>query len=76
MDGEETGFLDKQGKPIHYGDILQIGLGISDRKRKRVIRSGKHARLVNADSSPNTQGGYIMTREHSTLAVILDHNHS
>jgi hypothetical protein len=75
MDGEETGFKDKQGKPIHYGDILQLGLGISDRVQKRVIRFGKHVQLVNADETTTKYGGYNLTNEHCKLAVILDHHH-
>ena len=75
MDGEETGFKDKQGKLIHYGDILQLGLGKSDRVTKRVIRFGKHAQLVNADDTDHKYGGYKLTKEHCELAVILDHSH-
>lgn len=75
MDGEDTGFKDKQGKPIHYGDILQLGLGISDRVRKRVIRFGKHTQLINADDTDYKYGGYNLTETHCKLAVILDHQH-
>jgi hypothetical protein len=75
MEGEETGFKDKQGRPIHYGDILQLGLGISDRITKRVIRFGKHAQLVNANETDNKYGGYSLTNEHCKLAVILEHHH-
>ncbi len=75
MDGEDTGYIDKQGKPIHYGDILQLGLGISDRKRKRVIRFGKHAQLVNAEDVDVKYGGYNLSEGHCVHAVIIDHLH-
>jgi hypothetical protein len=75
MDGEDTGFKDKQGKPIHYGDILQLGLGIGDRTRKRVIRFGKHTQLVNAEDVDVKYGGYILSKEHCEHAVIVDHLH-
>jgi hypothetical protein len=75
MAGQDTGFKDKQGKPIHYGDILQLGLGISDRVRKRVIRFGKHVQLINADDVGNKYGGYNLSKEHCARAVIIDHQH-
>lgn len=76
MDGKDTGFIDKQGKSIHYGDILQVGLGISDRQRKRVIRFGKHVQLVNADDVNVNYGGYNLSKEHCQRAVIIDHLHA
>lgn len=75
MDTENTGFTDKQGKPIRVGDTLQIGLGISDRTLKRVIRFGKYFHLVNADETDNKYGGYRLTEQIASLAVIIDRAH-
>lgn len=78
MDGQDTGFKDKQGKPIHYGDILQIGLGISDRTKHRVVRFGKHVQLFDlTESEAQTKyGGRNLTNESCQLAVIIDHHHA
>lgn len=75
MDGEETGFTDKQKRPIHVGDVVQLGLGISDRVRKRVVSAGGHTMLVNADETDKNHGGYALTAEIAKTTVILDHLH-
>lgn len=76
MDGKDTGFEDKQGKPIHYGDILQVGPGPSNRMRVRVIRFGKKTQLINVEDTENKYGGYDLTDGHARSAVIIEHFHS
>lgn len=66
----DTGFKDKTGKPIHVGDIVQIGLGISDRKLKRVAQSGKKFRLTNVDD--DSGAGFVFTEKMAETTVLID----
>jgi hypothetical protein len=75
MNNEATEFKDKQGKVIHTGDLVQVGLGISDRQLKRVINVGKHVKLVNPDDIEGTVGSYKLTADIAARSVIIDRAH-
>ena len=76
MNGKEIGLNDKRGNPIHYGDLLQIGLGISDRQHKLVVLHEGKPYLVNESDSDSFSGGFKLTASQSKFCVILDHDHS
>lgn len=82
MKGEDTGFTDKSGKPIHFGDILQHRLGAYQMSpgrgpsNYRVVRFGKHIHRIPAHLVEMPKyGGSKLTQQFTENCVIIDHLH-